>query len=80
MPYLLEVRVPDAFGLIVGVADIVPNLGRLAAELTYSAHDSQFLSADISSWFNSPRTVKSLLIPERAPNSKPNPATKLNPE
>ena len=44
MPYLLEIRIPDAFGLIIRVADVIPYMRRLAAELTYSAHDCGFLS------------------------------------
>ncbi len=45
MPYLLEVGIPDALRFIVGVADVVPDVGRLAAEFANSAHDSSFLSA-----------------------------------
>ncbi len=44
MPHLLEVGVPDTLGLIVRVADVIPDLGRLAAEVTNSAHGSCILS------------------------------------
>ena len=44
MPYLLQIRIPNALGLVVCMADVVTNMRRLAAEFTYSAHDSSFLS------------------------------------
>ncbi len=44
MPHLLQIGIPDALGLIVGMADVIPNMGRLAAEITHSAHGFSFLS------------------------------------
>jgi len=44
MPHLLEVGIPDTFGLIIGMADVVAHMRGFAAELTYSAHDCRFLS------------------------------------
>ncbi len=38
MPDLLQVGIPDTFRFIIGVADVVPDLGRLAAKFTDSAH------------------------------------------
>jgi hypothetical protein len=39
MPHLLEVRIPDTFGLVICMADVVTYMRGLAAEFTYSAHD-----------------------------------------
>jgi len=44
MTYLLEVGIPDALAFIVRMADIVTDMRCLAAEFTYSAHESSFLS------------------------------------
>jgi hypothetical protein len=44
MPDLLEIGIPDAFGLVVRMADVVAYMRRFAAEFTYSAHDGGFLS------------------------------------
>jgi hypothetical protein len=44
MTYLLQVGIPDALGFIVRMADIVADMRRFAAEFTYSAHESFFLS------------------------------------
>jgi hypothetical protein len=44
VPYLLQIRIPDSLGLVICMADVVTDMRRLAAEFTYSAHDSSFLS------------------------------------
>jgi len=44
MPYLLQLWIPNALGLVICMADVVTDMRRLAAEFTYSAHDSSFLS------------------------------------
>jgi len=44
MPHLLEVGIPDTFGLVICMADVVAYMRRFAAEFTYSAHNYTFLS------------------------------------
>jgi hypothetical protein len=44
MPYLLEIGIPDALGLVICVADVISDMGCLPAELTNSAHNQCFLS------------------------------------
>lgn len=44
MPYLLQIWIPNALGLVICMADVVTDMRRLAAKYTYSAHDSSFLS------------------------------------
>ncbi len=44
VPHLLQVGVPYTLGLVVRVADVISDLGRLAAEVTNSAHGSCILS------------------------------------
>jgi len=44
MPNLLQVGVPDALGLVVGMTDVVAHVRRLSAEFACS-HDLDFLSS-----------------------------------
>lgn len=44
MPDLLKVGKPDALGLIVGMADVVPHVRLFPAKLASSAHNDSFLS------------------------------------
>jgi hypothetical protein len=46
MPHLLEVGIPDTFGLVICMADVVAYMRRFAAEFTYSAHDYRILSTE----------------------------------
>lgn len=45
-PYFLKIRVPDSFGPIIGMADIVASLRPFSADLTYPRHGN-FLYAVI---------------------------------
>lgn len=42
----LKIRPEDSVGLIVGMADIMPGLMTLAANLTYKSHDLHSFSTD----------------------------------
>jgi len=48
VPHLLEVGIPDTFGLVICMADVVAYMRGFAAEFTYSAHDSRFLSTELA--------------------------------
>jgi hypothetical protein len=48
MPHLLQVGIPDTFGLVICMADVVTYMRRFAAEFAYSAHDSRFLSTKLA--------------------------------
>lgn len=72
MPYLLQIRIPNSLGLVICVADVVTDMRRLAAEFTYSAHDSSFLSGTYRAGAALLDRSKDICLSERVLNNKDN--------
>jgi hypothetical protein len=64
----LQVRVPEAFCLVVGVAHIIAHMGDFPTELTFPAHGKASFLLEIG-WsatppFSCARSSKKILLPQ----------------